>query len=159
MKLIKKLTMILSLASLCFASTSLLADDPEGEGVITALEGIVIYYVAEGDKVAKGDPLYFIRATDYLPARIKQIKQQITYFKKVYNRNLRLAKTNAVAVQDLDSSWNDYHTALNDLAIAKQQAMNGFYTAPYDCVVTKLAVPPGSGIGDGNPALWIKKTN
>jgi hypothetical protein len=159
-KLVAKSVLILTVISLCLISINGFAGETskkESEPMITAVEGIIVYYVKVGDKVKKGEPLFFVEATDYPLGEIRKIKQDIVYYKKTYNRKTKLAKTQSLSVQEMDDAWRDYHNALNDLAIATRQARNGFYTAPYDCEIVSCAVPNTSGIADGEAGVHIKK--
>ena len=153
--------LILTAVLLCLLSTTTAADDsslPKGaQPIVTSVEGNITYYAKVGDTLKKGEPLFFVKTNDWPIGKIKQIKEDIVYFKKTYERNRKLAKTNAVAIQSLDDSWHNYHDALNQLEIAKQQCENGFYSAPFDCKVVRCEVPTSSGIGDGNPAMYIQE--
>jgi multidrug resistance efflux pump len=160
--ILKNITAAALLFSLAFIFTvSVNADDklPEGtQKIITSVEGNLTYFVKKGDKVKMGEPLFFIQTNDWPVGRIKQIKEDIVYYKKTFERNKRLATTRAVAIQELDDSWQNYRHAINDLAIARQQCLNGFYTAPYDCEIVKTCnLPEGSGIADGEPVVFINK--
>jgi len=154
-----KSILILTVISLLMIPIKMYSDDSLPKGalpMISAVEGNVVYYVKAGDKVEKGQPLFFIRSNDFPIEKIKQLKQDIVYFKKTYNRQQKLAKTHSVSIQDLDDAWHGYYNSVNELAIAKQQTKTGFYTAPYDCEIIRCEVPPNSGRGDGDPVLYIK---
>ena len=163
--LMKKAILILTVIALCLIPVSGFSGDspkedalPKGaQPMITAVEGNITYYAKAGDKVAKGEPLFFVSANDFPITKIRQIKQDIVYYRKTFNRKLKLAKTHSLSVQEMDDAWQDYHSALNDLAIAEQQTKCGFYTAPFDCEIIRREVPETSGIGDGNPAMFIKE--
>ena len=153
---------ILTLIFIYFISFAVMADGnseiPKGSvKMITSVEGILTYYVKVGDKVEKGTPLFFVRTNDWPVGKIKQIKEDIVYYKKTYERNKALAKTNAVAIQLLDDTWHDYRTAVNELRIAKEQVRSGFYTAPFDCEIVKCDLPETSGIADGEAVMYLKK--
>jgi hypothetical protein len=158
--IIVKVALVLVIV-LCISYSAVAGKDsslPKGSAkMITSVEGNLIYYANVGDKVQKGAPLFFVKTNDWPVGKIKQIKEDIVYYKKTYERNKKLATTNAVAIQALDDSWRDYNDSLNQLEIAKQQCENGFYTAPFDCEIVKRELPPGSGIGDGNPVMYIKE--
>jgi hypothetical protein len=155
-----KAVLISVVISLCMISTNGFSDDSLPKGavpIITAVEGNITYYVKVGDKLKKGEPLFFVSANDFPVGKIKQLKQALAYHKKTFERKKRLVKTHSLSVQELDDAWMEYHDALNELAIAEQQTKCGFYVAPFDCEVVRCAVPSTSGIADGEPAVHIKE--
>ena len=159
-KLTVKSILVLTIISLCLIPTEGISDDSALKGsmpMISCVEGNVIYYAKTGDKVEKGEPLFFVKSNDFPLGKIKQCKQDVAYFNKTYIRKKKLAKTHSISVQEMDDAWRDYHDAINDLAIAEQQSKNGFYTAPYDCEIIRCEVPESSGRGDGDPVMYIKK--
>ena len=155
----KSLILLIASASLFMVMFNSFGDDlPAGAvPIISCVEGNLTYYVEAGDKVKKGEPLFFIECNDFPLMTIKKNKQDIIYFKRIYDRKKKLAKTNSVAVQELDDAWHDYHNAITQLAITETQIRSGFYTAPFDCEVLRLEAPPTSGMGDGNPVVYVKE--
>ena len=159
-KLTARTIIILTVIILCMVSIKGFSDDSRPKDavpMITAVEGNITYYVEVGDSVKKGDPLFFVRANDFPMEKIIQLKQNIIYYQKTYERKKSLAKTHSLSVQEMDDAWHDYFNTLNELAIAEQQTKTGFYTAPFDCEIISREVPPTSGIADGNPAVFIKE--
>ena len=155
-----KSILILTVILLCLGPVKGVSDDSLPKGavpIITAVEGNITYYAKTGDKLEKGEPLFFVRANDFPIEKIKQLKQDIAYYKKTFDRKRNLTKTHSISVQEIDDAWRDYHSSLNELAIAEQQTKCGFYTAPFDCEIIRCEVPSTSGIGDGNPAIFIKE--
>ncbi len=159
-KLTVKSILILTVISLFLISTEGISDDSALKGsmpMISCVEGNVMYYAKAGDKVKKGEPLFFVKSNDFPLGKIKQCKQDVAYYTKTYDRKKKLAKTHSISVQEMDDAWRDYHDAINNLEIAEQQSKSGFYTAPYDCEVVRCEVPQNSGRGDGDPVLYIKE--
>ena len=159
-KLTARTILILSVIILCLISIKGFSDDSRPKDavpMITAVEGNIIYYAEVGDTVKKGEPLFFVRANDFPLEKIVQLRKNIVYFKKTYDRKKSLAKTHSLSVQEMDDAWHDYFDTLNELAIAEQQTRTGFYVAPFDCEIISRQVPATSGIADGEPAVFIKE--
>jgi len=156
----EKSVIILTIIISFLISASLFADDVLNAGesqVWTSVEGNITYNVKVGDKVPKGAPLFHVISNDFRPEKASELEHQVDYYNTLYKRNQVLIKTHSIAEQDLEDSKNDYQTAVDDLNILRASIQQGYYTAPFDCVVTKLLYLNGSGIGDGNPAINIKK--
>jgi len=152
--------LILTILSFCMISARVFADDSipkDALPMITAVEGNVVFYAKAGDNVKKGEPLFFVKSNDFPLEKIKQLKQDIVYYEKTYERKKKLTKTHSLSVQEMDDAWRDYHNSLSELKIAEAQSKSGFYTAPFDCEIVRCEVPPNSGIGDGDPVMYIKK--
>ena len=81
--------LILASVLLCLLSTTTVADDsslPKGaQPIVTSVEGNITYYVKVGDILKKGEPLFFVKTNDWPVGKIKQIKEDIVYFKKHTN--------------------------------------------------------------------------
>ncbi|HJO94265.1 MAG TPA: hypothetical protein QF753_12765 [Victivallales bacterium] len=127
--------------------------------VYTSVEGNIKYYVKPGEKVKKGDPLFFVLCSDNNPALFFENENNVKYYSILYSRRKKLVKTHAVAQEDVDSSLHDLIKAQNELASYLCKVKQGYYVAPYDCEIVKILYPQGSGIGDGNPAINIKPTD
>jgi hypothetical protein len=157
-----KLRVMLAIIALCFMSATALAGDPAGpppkgqKQVWTSVEGNIKYYVHVGEKVKKGQPLFFVVTNDYRPEKVPELEHNVEYYKKCFNRDKTLLKTHSVSHQDYDDSQHAYQQAVDDLTVLKASIKQGLYVAPFDCEVTKLLYLNGSGIGDGNPAIDIK---
>jgi hypothetical protein len=157
-----RLTVILAVITSCFISASVIAGDPPGpppkgqEQVWTSVEGNIKYYVRVGEKVKKGQPLFFVVTNDYRPEKVAELEHNVEYYKKCFNRDKTLLKTHSVSQQDYDDSEHLHQQAVDDLAVLKASIQQGLYVAPFDCEVTKRLYLNGSGIGDGNPAIDIK---
>ncbi|MCF7790930.1 MAG: hypothetical protein K9L78_03215 [Victivallales bacterium] len=149
------------LAAVMVPVTVLAADDlPKGVvQVWTAVEGNIRYYVKEGDKVKKGDPLFFILTSDNNSAIYFKIQSQLEYQHKLYLRRKKLIETHAVSQEAYDEAYEGVLTAEAELISYLVKVKLGFYRAPFDCEIVKLLYVQGSGIGDGNPAINIRCTD
>ena len=159
-----KMLIVLAVIAPCMLPVTLKAQAettlPKGvKQVWTAIEGNIKYYVKSGDKVKKGDPLFFILGNDNNPALIFQIDHKVNYFRILYLRRKKLVKTQAVSQEEVDGALHNYMDAKDELTGFICKVRLGYYTAPFDCEVTKLLYLNGSGIGDGSPAINIKCTD
>ncbi len=153
-----KMVLAFAILSASLFSFNSFGDDlPKGvEQVWTSIEGNIIYYVKPGDKVKKGDPLFFVLNSDNNPANFICLKHQVDYYNKLYTRRETLIKKHAVSQEDLDSAYQNLKNAEDQLVIYLCLAGQSFYRAPFDCEIVKLLYLQNSGIGDGNPAINIR---
>lgn len=128
----------------------------DAQPMLSSLKGNLVYYVAPGDKVKKGDPLFLVLTPDNNPAIFFQIVHKIHYYAKIYQRRKDLIKTHAVSEEELDNTLNNLILSKDELVSYITSFKQGFYVAPYDCEVVSIAFPNGSGIKDGFTALNIK---
>jgi hypothetical protein len=158
---VTKVSMILAVITLCVMPVKVLGETlPKGvKQVWTSVEGNIIYYVKVGDKVKKGDPLFFVVCGDNDPELFFQIQHKIEYYRLLYLRRMKLIKTHAVSEEALDEAVFNLINSQDELALFISKLKQGFYEAPFDCEITKLLYPQKSGIGDGNPAINIKATD
>ena len=164
-KNIGKVVVILVVIASCFISANLMAEPGMGtlpKGVTqvwSAFEGNITYYVKAGEKVKKGAPLFFVQRNDVPPqaSHLVKLENELNYRKRTYDRNKSLIQSHSVSEQAYDDSENSYNDALGELADYKAQMKECFYTAPFDCEITKLLYLTGSGVGDGNPMINIKE--
>ena len=156
-----KILIVFAVIAPCLTPLTVLAEDlPEGvKQVWTSVEGNIIYYVKKGDKVKKDDPLFFVVTTDNNPALFFEYQHKINYYKKLYNRRMKLIKTHAVSREDYDNAFQNYINARDEFVSYICKVKSGFYTAPFDCEIVELLYLQHSGIGDGNPAINIKCTD
>ncbi|HJO94466.1 MAG TPA: hypothetical protein QF753_13785 [Victivallales bacterium] len=127
--------------------------------VYTSIEGNITYYVKPGQKVKKGTPLFFVENNANSPSKFFELQNDIDYNKIIYARMERLIKTHSVSWDDFDTARHGLIGAETTFASFIRETKMGFYTAPFDCEVTKILYTQGSGIGDGNPAINIKPTD
>ncbi|MCP4181656.1 MAG: hypothetical protein GY756_28150 [bacterium] len=127
--------------------------------VYTSIEGNITYYVKPGQKVKKGTPLFFVENNSNSPSRLYELQNDIEYNKIIYARMEKLIKTHSVSWDDLDNARHGLIAAETAFASFMRESKMGFYTAPFDCEITKILYTQGSGIGDGNPAINIKPTD
>jgi multidrug resistance efflux pump len=164
-KNIGKVVVVLVVIASCFISANLMAEPGMGalpKGVTqvwSAFEGNITYYVKAGEKVKKGTPLFFVQRNDVPPqaSHLVKLENEVNYCKRTYDRNKSLIKSHSVSEQAYDDSQNAYNDAMGELADYKAQMKECFYTAPFDCEITKLLYLSGSGVGDGNPMINIKE--
>ena len=156
-----KLFVAFAVITPCLTPVTALAEAlPEGvKQVWTSVEGNVIYYVKEGDKVKEDTPLFFILNSENDPGFFWKIQHEVEYYRKLYLRRKKLIKSHAVSQEALDTALQNLVNAEDQLLTYIAKVSQAFYTAPFDCEITKLLYLQKSGIGDGNPAINIKCTD
>jgi multidrug efflux pump subunit AcrA (membrane-fusion protein) len=120
------------------------------------LEGKVIMCVEPGDRVIKGQPLFYVDPASLKVQRQKN-KDAIKFDFEVVERDKKLAKTHNVKLADLQQDEYNLVNTIQDAKITEQNILNSYYFAPFDGVITKVVNYSGSGIGDGNEVVDISE--
>jgi multidrug efflux pump subunit AcrA (membrane-fusion protein) len=118
------------------------------------LEGKVIMCVKPGDKVIKGQPLFYVDPTTLKIQRQKD-KDAVKYDFDVVERDKKLAQSHNVKLADYQQDEYNLVNTIQDAKITEQNILNSYYFAPFDGIITKVVNYSGSGIGDGNEVVDI----
>ena len=140
-----------------FITTSIYAADRIVQ-IDSMIEGKVVMCVEPGDKVIKGQPLFFVDPSTLKIQRTKD-KDTINYNYKVLNRDKKLAKTHNIKTAELQQAEYNIVDAVQDAKTTEQSILNSYYFAPFDGVITKVINYTGSGIGDGNEVVDVLEIN
>ncbi|MCP4180551.1 MAG: hypothetical protein GY756_22540 [bacterium] len=122
----------------------------------SSLEGQMIYEVPLGAHVKKGQLVEQINPTEYK----NQLKIDAAKYKdaKDYYDSIKPLVHTTVSMGDyIHDKWV-YKEALSQYKKDEETIKHTKIYAPFDGVVTKINVYPGSGIGDGNDIMTITKS-
>ncbi len=133
---------------------------PQVSGYITN------YYVKDGQRVTKGQPLYEIDQTRYqasyqqAQANLQSVRANLARMQKDLERYERLAEREAIAMQQVDYARTDVETARAQVAAAEAQVRSastdlGYSTigAPFDGTIGISQVRVGAQVSPGQPLL------
>jgi multidrug resistance efflux pump len=128
--------------------------------VWTAYEGTLKLSVKEGQKIKKGQLLFYVEAIDpnMYPEHFAQLEHEVYFARLKYDRYKKLVKVHSVSEELYQDAWEKYVAAVDELKMTKANFKRAHYYAQYDGTVKNILYPNNSGIGDGNPVLTIVKS-
>jgi multidrug resistance efflux pump len=112
------------------------------------IQGRVITCVEPGERVVKGQPLFYVDTTTLEIQKMKNI-DTVEYNYSIVERYKKLAKTHNVKIADLQESKYNLVNAIQDVRNTQQSILNSYYFAPFDGIITNVVTYTGSAIDDG----------
>ncbi|MCP4180558.1 MAG: hypothetical protein GY756_22575 [bacterium] len=163
--IIKRAAKLVLLLSIVTASTTMplignAASEKKDLQVWTAYEGTLKLSVTEGQKVKKGQLLFYVESIDpnMYPEHFTQLEHEIYFAKLKYDRYKKLVNVHSVSEEAYQDAWQKYVEAVDTLKVAKANFKRAHYYAQFDGTVKNILYPNNSGIGDGNPVLTVAKS-
>ncbi|MCP4180397.1 MAG: hypothetical protein GY756_21765 [bacterium] len=131
------------------------AAEPVTATIQSAIEGNIIYEVPLGVHVKKGQLVEQVDPSEYQ----YQLEKDIAGYKdkKDYFDSLKTLYKNSVSRLDYINDKYLYIEAFYQCNIDKARLGHTKTYAPFDGIITKVYVPRGSGVGDGNDIMVITK--
>ncbi|WPP51676.1 efflux RND transporter periplasmic adaptor subunit [Catalinimonas niigatensis] len=119
-------------------------------------------YVDEGDNVKKGQLLFKIMPNLY-EAELEKAKAEANFAEIEYQNTKSLADRNVVAPNELAMAKAKYDKANAELALAKVHLQFTEIRAPFDGIIDRFHVRPGSLVDEGdlltnlsdNSKMWV----
>lgn len=119
-------------------------------------------YVDEGDFVQKGQLLFQIMPRLY-EAELQKVQAEVSFAEIEYQNTKKLADSNIVAPNELAMAQAKLQQARAELALAKVHLDFTQIRAPFDGIIDRFHVRPGSLIDEGellthlsdNSTMWI----
>jgi len=111
-------------------------------------------FVAEGDKVKKGDPLAKIEEADYRIA-VERTDAAYKLAKAEFDRDHSVYKKGVIPTATLDAKRTAMQTAMADYDNAKLQLSRTVITAPMTGTISKLDAKVGLQLSIGDPVAEI----
>ena len=120
------------------------------------IEGRLIMCVEPGDRVVKGQPLFYVDPGTLIIQKEKNLNT-IKYNFETVQRNKKLAKSHDVSLNDLQQSEYNLVTSIQDAKTTEQSILDSYYYAPFNGIVTKVMNYTGSAIGDSCEIVDVAK--
>jgi multidrug resistance efflux pump len=125
--------------------------------MVSMIEGQIKYEVALGSHVKKGQLVEEVDPTAFHSQVIADVAN-IVNCKQIYNDSSNMIKSHAVSLQEHTQNKYNLINAYEKLVGDRELEKHCKIYAPFDGVVTSITTYPGSGIGDGNTIMTIKKS-